>query len=315
MPLWIDRDVYVFANGVLVHARDDEVRVTRSDGTVDRFTVDARVEWLKISPDGRSVLLYRDSGSRIRRWRDGIGVDDFLEAADQRDIVAGGFVSIDGSSVTLAGRDRELRGLGEGDRVLFTADLRSPHAFAPRTFARLPGNRLAMVGSFFSDPLDVAITVDVHALFSDRDAVQKAIRAHAPVRDRAVDVAVGPCASNAAVVLRDPEDEEEPDEDEDDEERGDVEGFAGLYVRDLETGALVERHAYAGRAGSGASLCATTRWIAVEVLGGVDLVGRETGAARFLSNAILDVTTRRLVTVEAGRVIAIASIDADDEAT
>lgn len=299
MCLFINRSIYSYSGGTLVQACGHEASITRSGQVTARFVVEAPIEWLKVSPDGSTVLIYGDRGTRIWRWRDSVGCEPFLEASNSRDILGCGFVAYNGSIITLASKDHILLGLAAEDRNLFASNLGSPHSFAPRSFCQLPGNRLALTGSFFSDPWDVTITVRLDELFSNPDAVQQAILAKAHVWDRAIDVAVGPCAPGAVVVLRNPEDTEIGDEDEDeDEDRSDVENFAGMYIRDLDTGRLVERHQYTGGAGSGAPIIATTNWIVAQVVGGVDMIRRGTGTVRHVPRAILDVSGEQLATVE-----------------
>ena len=223
MCLFIDGRVHSYSGGTFVDARDRTAKVVRPDHAIDEFAVDSPIEWLKVSPDGRTVLVYTNRGTRIWRWRDGPGIDTFLKAATSRDVLGAGFATVDGAIVTVVSNEGLLRGLADDDREIFACTLESPHSFAPRSVIQLPGDRLALTGSFFSDPLDVVITVAVEALLQGSDAVQRAIRAKAPVRDRAVDVAVGPCAPTAAVVLRDPEDtelQEDEDNDDDDEAEG-----------------------------------------------------------------------------------------------
>jgi hypothetical protein len=101
---------------------------------------------------------------------------------------------------------------------------------------------------------------------------------------------VGPCAPDSAVVLRDPEDTEIPDDDEDPEDLRDVHNFTGLYIRDLDTNALREQHPYTGRAGSGAPMAATKDLIVVQVMSGIDIINRTTGATVNVPKAILDVS-------------------------
>jgi hypothetical protein len=263
-----------------------------------------------VSPDGTSVLFSTDHGSRVWRWRDGSGVQQFLEASNSRDILGCGFFVSNGSLVTLVSKDRTLRGFAPDGRELFACNLRTPHSFIPRAFSQLPGNRLTLTGFFFSDPYDAAITVSFDELARTSEAVQHAIAAHAPVRDRAVHVAVGPCPPAAAIVLRDPEDTEVRDDDEeDDDERTDVENFTGVYIRDLGSGALTERYPYGGAAVSGSSIAATADRIAVQVTGAVDIVRRGTGAVRRLPNAILDVGGLQVATVEGDELASVAPID------
>jgi len=309
MSLSADDHVYGYSGGVFVLAYGREARIVRSGQTSEPVAVEAPIQWLEVSPDGRSVLMYADRGTRIWRWRDGLGVEQFLEASNSRDILGCGFFALNGSIVTLVSKDRTLRGLAPEGRELFACNLRSPHSFIPRSFSQLPGNRLALTGFFFSDPYDVAITVSLDELSRTSEAVQHAIAAQAPVRDRAVHIAVGPCHPAAAVVLRDPGDTEVRGEDDDDEDRGDVENFTGVYIRDLDSGALIERHPYAGSAVSGSSIAATEDWIAVQVVGGVDMIPRGTGAVRNIPNAILDVWGLQIATVEGEQLASVAPID------
>ena len=311
MCLYFNRGIYAYAGGTLAHTHEGGGRIVRAGRTLDRFAVEAPIGWLKVAPDGRTVVLYNDRGTRLWRWRDGVGIERFRAASDHRDILGCGFVSVDGASITLVSQDGTLRALGARDRELFACNLRSPHSFAPRSFSQLPGHRLALAGSFFSDPCDVAITVGLDELSRNPEAVQQAIPADAPVWDRAIDIAVGPCEANAAVVLRDPEDTEVADDaaDEDDERR-DVENFAGVYIRELETGRLIERHPYTGRAGSGAPIAATEHWIAVQVVGGVDLIRRGSGEMRHVVAAILDVWGSQLAYIEHDELASVSSIDA-----
>jgi hypothetical protein len=304
-----DRPVYGYSCGTFVRAYGREARIARSGQQPEPVAVESPIQWVEVSPDGGSVLMYTDRGTRIWRWRHGLGVEPFLEVSNSRDILGCGFCALNGSIVTLVSKDRTLRGLAPEGGELFACNLRSPHSFIPRSFSQLPANRLALVGFFFSDPYDVAITVSFDELSRTSEAVQHAIAAQAPVRDRAVHIAVGSCPPNAAVVLRDPQDTELRDEDDDDEPGGDVENFTGVYIRDLDTGALIERHSYTGSSVRGSSIAATEDWIAVQVVGGVDMIRRGTGAVRNIPNAILDVWELQIATVEGDELASVTPID------
>jgi len=312
MCLFVGPNAHCYSAGTFVEAGQGEARVVRSGQTPERFALETPVGWLKVAPDGRSVLIANERGTRIWRWREGFGMRHFLEASNSRDVLGGGFIVVNGACVTLVSQGGALRGLLAQDSELFASNLRSPHSFAPRSFRQLPGNRVALTGSFFSDPYDVVLTVSVDELLRDPDAVQRAIPIKAPVRDRAVRVAAGPCHPDAAVVFRDPEDSEVPDDDEDvdtDEYRSDVENFAGLYIRQLDTGGLLERYEYTGGALSGAPIIATSNWIAVQVGGGVDLIRRGIGALRHVPGAILDVWGSQLAIVAGNQLVSITPID------
>jgi len=129
-------------------------------------------------------------------------------------------------------------------------------------------------------------------------------------RDRAVDLTVGPCEPDAAVALRDPEDNEVPEDEEDIEELGDVGNFAGVYLRNLDAGALIERLSYNGGAGSGGPMVATNDLIAVQVVCGIDIIRRGSGDVREISRAAaaLDVVALQAAWVENNGHIKIVSI-------
>jgi hypothetical protein len=310
MSLVVDRSIYDYSGGTFVAARRGEAHIVRSGRTVERFVAETSIDWVKVAPDGRTVLIYTDRVTRIWRWRDGVGLDRFVKASDISDKLGCGFINVGAAIVTLVSKQETLNGLGVDDRVLFTSNLSSPESFAPRSFSQLPGDRLALTGSFFSDPYNVVVTVRLDDLFRDPDAVQKAIDRNAAVYDRAIRVAAGPCDPNAAVVLRDPEDREIPDEDaEEDEDRSDVENFAGVYIRELDTRRLLERYEYTGRAFTGTAIIATGDWIAVQVAGGVDLIRRGIGAPRHVPGAILDAWGSQLAIVAGSQLVSVTPID------
>ena len=100
------------------------------------------------------------------------------------------------------------------------------------------------------------------------------------------------------MAFRNPEDDEVPESEEDLEDLGDVGNFKGIYVRNLETGALIKRYPYVGGAGRGAPIAASADWIAVEVGRGIDFIHRESGTVReFRGVAALDVVTLQVARI------------------
>jgi hypothetical protein len=308
MALFAMGSVFAFSGDTLAQGAGTAVRLARAGEDLARFDVDAPAEWLKVSPNGKSVLIYGARGTRAWRWREGAGLELFATATGSRDAFGCGFIVVDGSVCTVLAQAGVIRGLSDDGRELFAANVRSPHSFRARDFVQFPGGRVALVGSFFGDYSDTVVTLPLESLIRDPDGVQKAIRSKAPVWDRAVDLAVGPCEPRSAVVLRDPEDTETPEDEEDGEDLGDVGNFAGVYVRDLDTGALVERHAYSGRAGSGAPIAATPDWIAVQVIGGIDMIRRGSGAVHEVPTAILDVAGQQVARLRDGGLIEVVSL-------
>ncbi len=305
MCLTLNGDIYAFAGDTVVCGALTGVRVLRHGKEITRFEIDVPIQWIKVSPHGDAALIYGTrpgtSNAGLWCWREGFGIDLVANASGSRDAFGYGFVRAGASVFTVLSQGGLLRAMSRDGRERFTANLRSPHAVHAHSFVTLPNDRVAIVGFFFADYCDVAVTVDLKTLMEDKDAVQNAIVTKAPVWDRAVDLAMGPCEPDAAVIWRNPEDEEIPEDEEDLDDLGDVGDFTGLYVRDLDTGALVERHPYSGRPRGGELIAATIDRIAVQVNGGIDVIHRKTGAIREIPSAILDAYGMRVALVRNGR--------------
>jgi len=87
---------------------------------------------------------------------------------------------------------------------------------------------------------------------------------------------------------------------------------SGFYIRDLNTGRLVERHPYTGRAGSGAPIAATRDLIVAQVIGGIDIIYRTTGTVQNVPEAILDVSGLQVAKLDNNNLTAIMSLDSAD---
>ena len=85
-----------------------------------------------------------------------------------------------------------------------------------------------------------------------------------------------------------------------------------IYIHDLDTGRLLERHPYTGRAGSGAPIVATRDLIAVQVMGGIDIVGRTTGTIQNLPKGVLDVSGLQIASLENGNLTEPVSLNTLD---
>ena len=293
------RHILALGAATVVHASGASVKVLRVTPTgtrqVTSFDVEVDVDWLDVAPDGQSVLIWGGWATRLWRWRAGVG--HLLTAAyDVRgDEFGGAFAVIRGEVIMFIAQHGVLRGFTTDGRERFAANLGTPRNFLVRSIAQLPGDRLALFGNEGSDPYNEVVTVFVDDILNDPDSVQKALRLKNPIRDRAWSLAVGPCAPDSAVVFRNPEDEEIPEDDEDLEELGDVGNFTGVYIRNLDSGTLIERIPYSGNAISGVRIVATPRLVALEVRDGIDLISRGSGEAHEIRAlaATLDVSGMR----------------------
>lgn len=302
MCLTLASGIYAYGGDTVLRATAKTVHVLRHNKEIAKFDIDVPIQWIKVSPNGKSALIY---GTRVGtsttilwRWREHGGLDLVVTAAEIRDSIGHGFIMVDGSVLTVLSQGGMLRAMSDDGREQFAANLRSPHSLHAYNFVNLPKDRIAIVGLFFADYCDTIMTVDQNMLLSDPEAVQMAVATKAPVWDRAVHLSVGPCEPNAAVVLRNPENDEVPQNEADLEDLGDVGNFAGVYIRDLDTGALIERHTYSGR--TGMPIVANADWIAVQVTGGIDMIDRKSGAVHQVPAAILDVASLRIARIRDG---------------
>jgi hypothetical protein len=300
MCLLTTKGFFSFSGGTLVHAKDEVIDIRRYEIDPEHFNIDAKVDWLKVAPDGKTVLIYGDYGTKVWRWREGVGLDLFTSPQKKRESAGCGFIVVKEKVVTLLFSDGILNGFSEQGNQVFSSNLLSPHTFLSKNFINLPKNLVAISGAFFGDFADSVIVVDLTDLLEDPQAVQKAIKEKVYFFDRAINLTVGPCDSGCIVALRDPEDTEAPMDEEEIEDLKDVENFAGIYIRELETGKLVQRISYSGSAGSGAAIVATENHIVLQVMGGVDMIQRNTGKIQNIPEAILDVSGLQIVKLNNG---------------
>ena len=216
-------------------------------------------------------------------WRQGDGARVLARRIGAQDHAIGSIVEIAGESfvaLSQSGRLQLVRGDGTEAAALA---IDRPIRWACHTFVSLPGGRIAVLGNIADEPTDMVFVLPASTLLSGPDAIQcalVAIRANDPTisHDRAIQLVAGPGPGDTLVVLRDPEDEEPPPEaDDEDEEYPDTWGLRGAYLRDLTSGAMVERAPWDVRFAKLAAVAATARVIAVEVSGGVDVRDRTTG--------------------------------------
>jgi hypothetical protein len=309
------RHILALGGDTVVHAFGVSVEILRvtpaGKEQVTSFDVDVDVDWLSVAPDGQSALIWGGWARRLWRWRAGAGHQLIATNSQRGDDFGGGFAIIRGETTMFVAQHGDLRGFGIDGRNRLTANLGTPRNFKLLSITNLPGNRLALYGNEASDPYRQIYTVYANDLLNDPDSFQKAIRPAAPVNDRAWRLMVGPCAPDSAVVFRDPDDLEIPDDDDDLEAFGDVGNFTGVYIRNLDSGELVERIPYNGQVISGVRILATPRLVALEVEGGIDLISRGSGEVREIRAlaATLDVNNMRAARLMEGGHIEIRSID------
>jgi len=309
MSLIIDNNCFSFSGGTFVRARNNHVEIIRD--TIS-YKVDAKekVQWIKVSPDGKTVFLYAMNGTLITRWRDDRGDDVFAFDPARREIFGCGFIVIKDEVVTLFYKSGLLQGFTSTGKEIFSCNLKSPQFFRSTSFVNISDDRIAVLGSYSGDFAYVFVNVQISELLNDTNAVQGAIRSESPLWDRATTLAVGPAGSNSFCAFRDPQDEEIPLDEEDEEDLRDVGNFSGVYIREISTGKLIERHSYQGKLFSGTPIMANEKCIVVQVAGGVDVIDRLSGNVRAIPAAILDVAGKKLVVIDDENIGEIIPIDA-----
>jgi hypothetical protein len=302
--------------GVAAVGVNTTVRIIQNATEIDRFDIDAPVQWLKVAPDGRSVIVGRSvfvSAKYDRRhwyWRKGAGHSLMATVTGSQNHFNCGFAVANGEVITLVAQhdgaqNGILSGFADDGSARFTADLGYRSSCLPHKFVQLPGGRLTLIGRINGDPTFTAVTVSIDRLINDPEAVLQAIWEREPFYDHSWHLSVGPCGPDAAVAARDP-DGQEKDEDYY-EEADDTYGFTGVYMRNLDTGAMVEQYPYKGDVGR---IAATTDLIAVEVAGGIDIIQRGSGAVRQIRRAAaaLDIYALEAAWIEENGHIQIAPI-------
>ena len=246
-------------------------------------------------------VVGRDAEHRqVWWWRPGDGARVLARGTGSQDHAIGSIVEIAGESFVALSQSGRLRLVRSDGSEAAALAIDRPIRWACHTFVPLPGERIAVVGNVTDEPTDMVFVVPARTLLSGTDAIQRAlvaIRAHDPTicHDHAIQVVAGPGPGDTLVVLRDPEDEEPPpDADDEADEYPDTWGLRGAYLRDLTSGAMIERTPWDVRFAKLAAVAATARVLAVEVPGGVDVRDRATGAVEHVPGAALDALGARL---------------------
>lgn len=154
------------------------------------------------------------------------------------------------------------------------------------------GETVIALGHYLSEGRDSLLTFAMASLLSDPGIVERVVAGHLGIDDYAYALAAGPCARDAVVIYRDPEDEEQPSEPDEDEDappdRRDVYGFHGFYLRRLADAALLDRVEAGIGIATGTEVFATASTIVVRRHDRVEILDRRhpTAALGSLGGAI-----------------------------
>ena len=149
------------------------------------------------------------------------------------------------------------------------------------------GETVIALGHYLSEGRDSLLTFAMSSLLSDPGIVERVVAGHLGIDDYAYALAAGPCARDAVVIYRDPEDEEQPSEPDEDEDappdRRDVYGFHGFYLRRLADAALLDRVEAGMGIATGTEVFATGSTIVVRRRDRVEILDRRHPTAALAS--------------------------------
>jgi hypothetical protein len=257
-------------DGTIVHLRVED----RAAAEVGRWGSSRPVGALALSPSGTHALTAAPGSGAIelRDLRRGAVT---LEFGDGRHPVAACFVEADGRELLACSRRRfmlELLDPAEGGE-LAAADLSTRVAFEWSHLVPVAhGRALIAPGHSLSEGKNSLLVLSTDELLADPEHAAAVAGSRAPFSDYAWRLAAGPCGGDAVAVFRDPEDDEEPDGEEPADE---LEGFCGVYVRDLATGRMLDRVAADLPVETGSPLLATGGLVAAVTGHGLTLLSRD----------------------------------------
>jgi len=264
---------------------------------VAALTVAAHAPW----------VVGRDPGHlQVWQWTPERGAHTLARRTGTRDHAIGSLVEIGGETFAGLSQNGRLRLLRADGTEASTLASDRPLPWATHAFVPLAGERVAMLGNVHGEPCDMLVVLPARDLLAGPDAIQRALvaanaaRAGSSPHDCAISLVVGPGPGDTMVVLRDPEDEEAADPDDDPDDLPDTWGLRGVYLRDLTTGALVQRASWDLPFHKLTSITATPRVIAAETSDGVAIRDRATGAVEHVARAALDPLGARLAIPERG---------------
>jgi len=280
---------FAVAGDTAIWARDRSLVVATAHRDPVRLDAPFPVERLEIHPDGQHAMAVGGEGRRLAVYDLGEPALAFeLGSADAaRHSMQAGFARLAGAPLLLAAHKKgELHGYDLAKRApAFWVNVAAPLSFRVEATVALAGDHLAILGHHFSDTLDTLAIVSTADLARNPETLETALLERTGIRDSAVRLAAGPLGADV-VMFRDPENNEDRDPD-DDEPAGELEGFRGLYLRSLDTGALLGRIDHDAAIQTGARLGGNGRWLAIECPSRIDLIDRTTGTVhQLLGDAI-----------------------------
>lgn len=284
-----DRAVWAAGRSVVIGAPDrDPVRL-ELEFAIDRVAIHPDASHaFAIGGDGRQLAVLALAAPAVAFT---------LGAADApRMSMRAGFARLAGAPLLVAAHKKgELHGYDLARHApVFWVNVGAPLAFHLDHAVALADDQLALLGHHFSDTLDTLEIVTTDELRHDAQTLQNALADRTGVRDVAVGLAVGPCGADSIVIARDPEDSEDRDPDDDDPPVGELEGYRGLYVRSLATGAITARIAYAGEIRSGARIGGDARVIAIDHGRRIDVIDRATATVSAITGDVIALDPYRL---------------------
>jgi hypothetical protein len=190
------------------------------------------------------------------------------------------------------------------------------HYLSQLTVLPAPHKVLFIRGHMEGEARDSFVRINLAGDPPPTDQLIPQIHDRAQFYDYAYQLALGPAPGRAIVAYRDPEDEEEDYEATPNEITFPLNNFCGLYLRDLDSDAVIERIPYTPRVSLPFQLYATSRQVWVVGRDQVEIVPRlgTPGTPQLIQvhACHLDIHHGRLALVEANGTLSIVDIAATD---
>ncbi|KAB2891881.1 MAG: hypothetical protein F9K40_18815 [Kofleriaceae bacterium] len=255
----------------------------------------------ELSPDGRYLLALGDGARRaaVVDLRDGRLVLELVGEEERRHSLRVGFGVIGAHTYVFAGsRARRnavsLYALDDGAARAWISAVGMIGFHVDRMIPLGPGWQ-AFLGHGDDRVVLLPVAVPTIEMLDDTEVLQTALR-EPRIKDWGYRVAIGPVSGGLVATFRDAgwDDDDRPDDPD--------EAFRGLAVRMPDSGAAVQRIAYAGEPLNGGELGGDDTHLAIQVATGIDVIERATGRVHRLDGAILDPHRMEVATVDGAAV-------------
>jgi hypothetical protein len=279
-----------------VVAAGEQALIVVSPGNTRTIPVDWAVDKFELTPDGEFVLALGDDMKRGAVWetRTGRKVIELTGAEGQRQSLRAGLVMIQEElCVLVAVKNKDI--------VILSATDGAERGWIATTgmiwfhfegVIQLDPNWICITGYHDGESRDQIAAMQTSDLLQDPMALYSALVERATVSQWGYEIAAGPAGGGHAVVVRDPEwNNEEPSLDL-------AESFRGIEIWDLKSNEVVQRINYSDEFDSRAVIGADNTRVVIQSHGHVHVIARENGDVTSVEGMALDPYSLELATIQ-----------------